>query len=172
MYFVGGTGAELSDFPLTSESTFRELRVLLMNPYCEQLKRYLYAVTKHPRAAAEQIHLELLLGLSALKRWAQMSRFQLNVRLYDALPSQKMQDVCGDRATLKASDAIWCPAFWASSTQQLEAAWEDPCNLSYKLETRELIQFDSTGRLTRKIDVSQPPRLPYFDDDGALVVSI
>ncbi|MBB5018206.1 hypothetical protein HNQ59_001491 [Chitinivorax tropicus] len=143
-----------------------------MSPYSEQLKRYLYAVSRHPRAAAEQIHLELLLSLSTLTRWAKIRRFQLNVRLYDALPTQRIKEVCGAGEPFRSSEGLWCSGIWAGQTPQMEAAWEDPCNFLYKQDTRELIQFDSTGRLTRKIDVSQPPKLPYFDDDGCLVVSI
>ncbi len=169
LYVVGGSGPELDELRL-DQAGARELRVLLMNPYCEQLKSHLYRISRHPRAAAEQLHLQLLLTLAALKRWAQDAGFALRLRVYDDLPSSKLRQL--DETSAVPGEGVWCPAFFGRPSKQVESVWDDPTNAEYCFEKHQLVQHDSTGRLMRRIDVSQPPRLPYFDDDGGLVVSI
>ena len=170
VYVIGGTGSELDDLNI-EQLQASELRVLLMNPYCEAMKQHLYRIARHPRAAAEQIHLQFLLALSALRRWAADCGFSLQVRLYDDLPSRRLGTLWPESSS-ELGESVWCPAYCGGHSQVVEAAWADPTNAENHFDTHQIVQHDSTGRLMRRISVSEPPRLPYFDDDGALVISI
>ncbi len=137
-----------------------EYRVMLANPYSEELKREIYYRSSQPRQLAERMHREILEAIAVLRQLSGQGR-QLQLRFYNGVSglSQWMFDTLDTVAAVRE---------WP---QRFELAWRDFRTGWLEPDSGELVFTTASGKVCRRLNLSQPPRLPYFDDEGALVIS-
>lgn len=138
-----------------------EYHVMLANPFSEELKRQVYYRSADPRGLADKMHAEIVSVIGFLRGLVADGR-ELKLKFYNGVAglSQWMYE------TIESFTAI---REWSS---RFHLAWHDGKVGEFDFESDNLVFLHQDGRISRRVNFANPPKLPYFDDDGALVVSI
>lgn len=138
-----------------------EYRVMLANPFSEELKRQVYYRSSDPRGLADKMHAEILSVIGFLRSLVADGR-ELKLKFYNGVAglSQWMYDSIESFAAIRE---------WSS---RFHVAWHDSKVGEFDFESDNLVFLHEDGRISRRVNFANPPKLPYFDNDGALVVSI
>jgi len=137
-----------------------EYQVMLANPFSEELKREMFYKAENPRAIADMLHAEVQEAIGFFRRLVDDGR-RLRLRFYNGVTglSQWMFD---------SIESIAAVRNWSS---RFDLAWADSKVGEFDFDSHELVFRGEGGKVTRRLNFARPPKLPYFDDDGALVIS-
>lgn len=138
-----------------------EYRVMLANPFSEELKRQVYYRSSDPRGLADKMHAEIVSVIGFLRGLVADGR-ELKLKFYNGVAglSQWMYDSIESFAAVRE---------WSS---RFHLAWHDSKVGEFDFESDNLVFLHQDGRISRRVNFANPPKLPYFDNDGALVISI
>lgn len=137
-----------------------EYLVMLANPFSEELKREVYYKSHNPRAVADGLHADVLEAIGFLRQLLSEGR-RLKLRFYNGVASlsQWMFD---------SIESITAVRDWS---RRFDLAWSDAKVGEFDFDAQELVFVNEAGKVLRRLSFSRPPKLPYFDDEGALVIS-
>lgn len=150
---------ELSSIPAWFHEA-HEYQVMLVNPFSEELKREMFYPAENPRAVADRLLAEVQEAIGFLRRLVEDGR-TLTLRFYNGVTglSQWMFD---------SIESIAAVRNWSS---RFAVAWSDSRVGEFDFDSQELLFRGEGGKVTRRLSFARPPKLPYFDGDGALVIS-
>jgi hypothetical protein len=137
-----------------------EYQVMLANPFSEELKRQVYYQSTDPRGLADKMHAEIVDVIRFLKGLVADGRC-LQLKFYNGVAglSQWMFDSIESFAAVRE---------WSS---RFQLAWQDHKVGQFDFTSGNMVFLQPDGRIGRRINFDNPPRLPYFDAEGALVIS-
>lgn len=137
-----------------------EYQVMLANPFSEELKRQVYYRSPDPRGLADKMHAEIVDVINFLKGLVADGR-KLQLKFYNGVAglSQWMYDSIESFAAVRE---------WSS---RFQLAWQDHKVGQFDFESGNMLFVQQDGRVSRRVNFDNPPKLPYFDADGALVIS-
>lgn len=137
-----------------------EYQVMLANPFSEELKREMFYLAENPRAVADGLLTEVQEAIGFFRRLVDDGR-KLTLRFYNGVTglSQWMFD---------SIESISAVRNWSS---RFAIAWSDGRVGEFDFDSHELVFRGEEGKVTRRLNFARPPKLPYFDGDGALVIS-
>lgn len=137
-----------------------EYQVMLANPFSEELKRQVYYQSTDPRGLADKMHAEIVDVIRFLKGLVADGRC-LQLKFYNGVAglSQWMFDSIESFAAVRE---------WSS---RFQLAWQDHKVGQFDFASGNMVFLQPDGRIGRRINFDNPPRLPYFDAEGALVIS-